>query len=483
MPQKPTYELQLEDGRTLLFDDPNVMKMAAAKLKVKRQPEAPLTLEHAPKSAPMTLGDEVQMRMRAMGGAGMIPGLPPGALGAAGGTLAGVASSPENLPATLGMLGGFAAAPITVGMSAIPAIATAAGLSGIGGGAGAALRDAGRAYDGIPQTRGDVINDIGVNAVGQGLMQAVGGGLAKGAGKLGQAVYNQSLRLAPFADEGLTAIKAGAPNTAKGLAKVQGLKAGQEAAADAAIAKVPKGTTVPLKDVVKKATTPIVQEARTLPAANATVKPLTKQIKNVLGSHPDQLPPKTLVAMQRSGAKLPMPEAGTNFTGRVNPAVAAEAGRQAEGLVPELVGINQNIGAYDALANAMQASQSNPALSQYVLTGALRPTAGLLTGGATYGATGDPMKALEVAAATALLTNPGNVSRAALLAGRQGLGLGQLPSNAMRGVANAFTPTPTPPPPQPQFNPLEALQGTTPAPIDLGSLGRVIHPDDYWTPR
>jgi hypothetical protein len=492
------YELQLPDGRILEFTDVATMKAAAAKFGVKK--EQPLTREHGPH------GGENNMREHPHAQFGRLV--------------------TNNLPAIGGMLGGLAAAPLTGGMSAVPALAIAAGMAGLGGAAGAAGREGLYQAQGL-DAPGDVLPTMGQEALIQGGSQALGGAFSKGVGtvakKAGEGLYGLALRpeMETLASKfpGITrqalakeGIEQAAGISARGAGRAGAAVSGSEAAVDAAIAALPKGTTLPMKPVLAAAK-PVIKEAQSRAAGNASVKPVFKHVRNAAASHGDQIKPQEMLALQRATSRQAGSAAGVMPPGarpalnnmepgliqEANRAMAGAAQSGLEAAAPAIAPIQAKLPVQHALAQAIQDASQRPLLSQYMMTGATLPIgAAVLGGGAgAFASGGDPTIGLTSALSAAALANPRTLSNLAILGGRGGgamaSGLGQGPANTIRGLAgmaagmSGETPVQTeqaPPAPGSQLDMASVLWPTpSPTPLDMTTGMRLIPKEDYWTPR
>jgi hypothetical protein len=427
----------------------------------------------------------------------------------------------ENLPMIGGIAGGLAAAPFTGGMSAIPAIALAAGGAALGGVAGSAGRAGLNTAMDVPDeinTPGALAQDMLTEGALQGGSQALGGALTKGVGKVlskgAGPLYNLALRpgmeglesrFPGVTKQGLA--KAGIENSVgisgKGAAKAGSMIQISEGGADAAVKALPKGTTVPMKPImgVGGAAKPAIKEAQM--RGNAAVKPVFKHVKGMGASHGDQVTPEQLLNIQRAVSRGAGSEAGVmplagrptpttmppNLKDAANRLMAGSAQDTLEGMAPELVDINQGLPTQHALRAAIEAAIQRPALSQYMMTGAAAPIGGAVGFGASGG---DPYAGLAGAASAALLTSPRNLGNAAIFAGQKGAqymgSSGQLPANLMRGGIGlgqqsdpGFQTEQLPPGNLQPF--LDPFPLPTASPLDMPTGMRLIPKEDYWTPR
>jgi hypothetical protein len=411
----------------------------------------------------------------------------------------------DNLPTIGGVVGGLAAAPFTGGMSAIPALALAAGGAALGGAAGSVGRAGLNSALDVPDnvnSGGELLSDAAWEGAIQGGSQALGGALSKGVGlglkKGGEALYGLALRpemgalAAKFPGvtrQGLaqTGIQSAVPVTEAGAARATGLVSAGEAAVDDALAALPKGTKLPMKPVIQAAK-PVVKEAQARAAGNASVKPVFKQVKNAAASHGDQISPQEMLALQRATARQAgsaagvMPQAARPAVNNMQPGLMQEANRAMAGgaqdvleaAAPSIAPIQAQLPTQNALAQAIQAATQRPLLSQYMMTGAAIGAGGA----AGFGAGGNLESSLGGALSAAALTNPRTLSNLAILAGRGGGsmagGLGQIPSNVFRGAADLAQQPP-------DFS--GALEVPPPTPLDPTTGMRLIPKEDYWTPR
>jgi hypothetical protein len=415
----------------------------------------------------------------------------------------------EHLPTIGGIVGGLAAAPLTGGMTALPALATAAGAAGLGGFVGSLAQEDVRELQGVDF--GKSAFDAPREGAIQGVSQLAGGLLSKGVGlglrKGGEALYGLALR------PEINALAAKFPGvTRQGLAQ-EGIRqaanisergaatAGQtvraaETAVDKTVARLPKGTLLPTRPVtsVAGAAKPVIKEAQARAAGNASVKPVFRHVKNAGASHAAQISPQEMLALQRATARQAgsaagvMPAAARPTAGNMGPNLIPEANRAMAGgaqdaieaAAPSIAPIQAQLPMQNALAEAIQAATQRPLLSQYMTTGAVAPLGGATLGGLAggYASGGDPYAGLAGAASGALLANPRTLSNLAILAGRSGNvlsnTLGQVPATGIRAATDLARS-------EPDFS--DVLEVPPPSPIDMTTGMRLIPREDYWTPR